>query len=96
MTDDSIHDRISALVARERELREQLGTDLGAQAQADREELRSAEVELDRDLLRQRDALREASRNPTRRRSAPPTWWRTTATSPRRRRCMASARRLAI
>lgn len=64
MTDDSIHDRISALVARERELREQLGTDLGAQAQADREELRSADVELDRDLLRQRDALREASRNP--------------------------------
>lgn len=59
-TDQGIHDRITALVAEEKTLREQLGK--GEVTQADEHaRLQKIEVELDQawDLLRQRKAKRE-------------------------------------
>lgn len=64
-TDEGIHTQISALVAREHDLRAQLQaheiTPDDEQAQ-----LRDIEVQLDRcwDLLRQREALRNSGGNP--------------------------------
>lgn len=65
MTDDSIHARITDLVDTERRLRDELSSDPVA-GDEKREQLRAAEVELDRlwDLLRQRDAQREFGRDP--------------------------------
>lgn len=62
-TDEGLHERIKALVEREKELREAL-----AAGTVDRSEehaqIHALEVELDRawDLLRQRDALRDFGR----------------------------------
>ena len=68
MSDESIAARIERLVAEEHELRQREEVDSSAEEAlgADRERLRSVEVELDRcwDLLRQRRALREAGGDP--------------------------------
>jgi hypothetical protein len=73
MTDDvDIHHRISALVEEERELRDQLaGKEISESDEHAR--LRSLEAQLDQswDLLRQRDALRDAGRNPDDARARP-------------------------
>jgi uncharacterized protein DUF2630 len=67
MNDESIADHIEKLVTEEHELRhrEEADRDLDS-LDADRERLRSVEVELDRcwDLLRQRRALRSAGGDP--------------------------------
>jgi hypothetical protein len=68
MNDESIADRIEQLVGEEHALRtreEQDSTDSEA-LEADRERLRSVEIELDRcwDLLRQRRARRAAGADP--------------------------------
>jgi uncharacterized protein DUF2630 len=59
-TDQSIHEHITALVAEEKKLREQLGHGEVTQGE-EHARLASLEVELDQawDLLRQRKALRE-------------------------------------
>jgi Protein of unknown function (DUF2630) len=64
-TDDTIHDHITALVAEEKKLREQLGHGELSQGE-EHSRLASLEVELDRlwDLLRQRKALRETGGSP--------------------------------
>lgn len=64
-SDGGIREHISELVARERAIRDRLGSGEGA-APADREELQAIEVELDQywDLLRQRDAAREYGADP--------------------------------
>ena len=66
MTDDlDIRHRINALVGEEKSLREQLSTGaIGADEEHAR--LRAIETQLDQcwDLLRQRDALRNAGENP--------------------------------
>lgn len=65
--DADVHDRITALVQREHELREQLATEGDAgERTAERAELRDLEVALDVcwDLLRQRDARRAAGEDP--------------------------------
>lgn len=64
MADDALHDRIHALVEEEHELRERhagQGLDDG-----ERERLRQVEVQLDQtwDLLRRRNARREAGQDP--------------------------------
>ena len=68
MSDESIAARIERLVSEEHELRttEQADADDENALEADRERLRSVEVELDRcwDLLRQRRALRDAGADP--------------------------------
>ena len=68
MTDESIAARIERLVGEEHDLRarEQADADDDDAVEADRERLRSVEVELDRcwDLLRQRRALRDAGADP--------------------------------
>ncbi|MEA2419596.1 MAG: hypothetical protein QOE60_1802 [Thermoleophilaceae bacterium] len=68
MSDESIAARIERLVDEEHELRDREQADAADDAalDADRERLRSVEVELDRcwDLLRQRRALRDAGANP--------------------------------
>lgn len=68
MNDDSILDRIAALIDREHALRELRAGDPSAGDLGPRNdhELRAAEVELDQcwDLLRQRRALREFDRDP--------------------------------
>jgi Protein of unknown function (DUF2630) len=68
MADESVTDRIDRLVKEEKELREREQRDRpdDKALEADRERLRSVEVELDRcwDLLRQRRALREFDMDP--------------------------------
>ena len=68
MPDENVTDRIERLVKEEKELREREQRDRpdDEALEADRERLRSVEVELDRcwDLLRQRRALREFDQNP--------------------------------
>ncbi|MDX6278800.1 MAG: hypothetical protein QOJ72_2928 [Nocardioidaceae bacterium] len=64
-TDQSIHEHITALVAEEKKLREQLGHGEVSQGE-EHERLAHLEVELDQawDLLRQRKALRETGGSP--------------------------------
>ena len=68
MSDESIAARIDKLVAEEKELqaREQQDRDDDESLEADKERLRSVEVELDRcwDLLRQRRAKEEFGQDP--------------------------------
>jgi Protein of unknown function (DUF2630) len=68
MSDENIAARIERLVGEEHDLRarEQADADDDDALEADRERLRSVEVELDRcwDLLRQRRALRDAGADP--------------------------------
>lgn len=68
MSDQSIANRIEALVTEEHELRHREESDSSdvERLEADHERLRAVEVELDRcwDLLRQRRALRSAGANP--------------------------------
>ncbi len=68
MTDESIANRIEALVAEEHELRHREESDSHdvERLQDDQSRLRAVEVELDRcwDLLRQRRALRTAGGDP--------------------------------
>jgi Protein of unknown function (DUF2630) len=68
MSDESIAARIDGLVTEEHELRarEQADSPDPAALEADRERLRTVEVELDRcwDLLRQRRAYRDAGADP--------------------------------
>ena len=66
MSDENIAAHIEKLVTEEHELRQREQADDDDALEADRERLRSVEVELDRcwDLLRQRRALREFGRNP--------------------------------
>jgi hypothetical protein len=68
MSDESIADRIERLVTEEHDLRAREQTDSSdpAALEADKERLRSVEVELDRcwDLLRQRRAFRDAGTAP--------------------------------
>jgi Protein of unknown function (DUF2630) len=68
MSDQSIANRIEALVTEEHELRHREESDSGDvdRLEADQERLRAVEVELDRcwDLLRQRRALRSAGADP--------------------------------
>jgi Protein of unknown function (DUF2630) len=68
MSDETIAARIERLVTEEHELRgrEQADSPDDDALEADRERLRSVEVELDRcwDLLRQRRALRDAGADP--------------------------------
>lgn len=63
--DDDIRQTISTLIARERELRERLGSG-EIDASTERSELAAAEAQLDQcwDLLRQRDAAREFGTDP--------------------------------
>jgi Protein of unknown function (DUF2630) len=67
-SDESIAARIESLVAQERELRrrEQADSQSTDSLEADRERLRSVEIELDRcwDLLRQRRAREEFGQDP--------------------------------
>ncbi len=67
-SDESIAARIESLVAQERELRhrEQADSQSTDSLEADRERLRSVEIELDRcwDLLRQRRARAEFGQDP--------------------------------
>jgi hypothetical protein len=65
MSDPSIHDEISRLVAAEHELRTHLASGDGA-SDAQRAELERLEKSLDQcwDLLRQRDAKREFGADP--------------------------------
>jgi hypothetical protein len=64
-TDGSIHEQITALVAQERALREQLQAHEIEPAQ-EQARLKELEVQLDQcwDLLRQRQALRAAGEDP--------------------------------
>ena len=66
MSDESIATHIEKLVNEEHDLRQREQVDDDDALEADRERLRSVEVELDRcwDLLRQRRALRDAGGNP--------------------------------
>jgi hypothetical protein len=68
VSDESIANRIEALVAEEHELRTREESDHldGERLDADQHRLRAVEVELDRcwDLLRQRRALRSAGMDP--------------------------------
>jgi hypothetical protein len=68
MSDESIAARIERLVAQEQDLRRREETDSSDvdALEADRERLRTVEVELDRcwDLLRQRRAYRDAGTDP--------------------------------
>jgi hypothetical protein len=68
MNDQSIANRIEALVAEEHDLRHREESDSfdAEQLASDQERLQTVEVELDRcwDLLRQRRALRDAGVNP--------------------------------
>ena len=73
MTNDSdIRATISALIARERELRARRAAG-GLDAVTEHHELLEAETRLDQcwDLLRQRDAAREIGRDPSRARVRP-------------------------
>jgi hypothetical protein len=65
MNDDSILDKISALVEREHQLRGRQATGPADQP-AEHDDLHAVEVELDQcwDLLRQRRAKRDFARNP--------------------------------
>ena len=64
-TDQGIHAQISELVARERALREQLQAH-EIEPEEEQAQLREIEVQLDQcwDLLRQRQALRDAGGDP--------------------------------
>jgi hypothetical protein len=64
-TDEGIHSKISALVAREHDLRAQLQA-REIEPDDEQAQLRDIEVELDRcwDLLRQREALRNSGGDP--------------------------------
>lgn len=64
-SDQSIHEHITALVAEEKSLRDQLSTGEISRDE-ERTRLHAVEVELDRawDLLRQRKALRETGGSP--------------------------------
>lgn len=64
-TDRGIHEQISDLVAQERELREQLQAHQ-IEPGDEQAQLRSVEAQLDQcwDLLRQRQALRDAGADP--------------------------------
>jgi hypothetical protein len=66
MEDNEIHDRIERLVAEEHELYER-GAE-GGLSESEHRRLESLQVGLDQcwDLLRQRRALREAGRDPSR------------------------------
>lgn len=65
MTDESIHDKINALAEEEQALRERLGDGEVADAEA-LPRLQQIELERDQawDLLRQREALRDAGQDP--------------------------------
>jgi hypothetical protein len=65
MDDDAIHERISELVDAEHQLRRRLADGSGATPE-ERERLDRLEVQLDQawDLLRQREALRNAGEDP--------------------------------
>jgi hypothetical protein len=65
MTDPTIHQEISRLVAAEHELRTRISSG-ASEREADAGELRSLEESLDQcwDLLRQRDARREFGEDP--------------------------------
>jgi len=65
MDDDAIHERIGALVDAEHQLRRRLADGSGATPE-ERERLNQLEVQLDQawDLLRQREALRDAGEDP--------------------------------
>ena len=65
MDDESIHERISALVDAEHQLRRRLADGSGATPE-EHDRLEQLEVQLDQawDLLRQRDALRTAGQDP--------------------------------
>jgi hypothetical protein len=70
MADDALRERIHALVEEEHELRERhAGQGPASQrlSDAERERLKNLEVELDRawDLLRRRNARREAGQDPS-------------------------------
>lgn len=64
-SDESIHSKISELVAQEKELRAQL-QDGDIEPGEEHQRLHDLEVQLDQcwDLLRQRDALRNAGQDP--------------------------------
>ncbi|MBC7631739.1 DUF2630 family protein [Aeromicrobium sp.] len=64
-TDQGIHEHITALVAEEKILREQLGKHEVSQGE-EQARLKQIEIELDQawDLLRQRKALRETGGSP--------------------------------
>jgi hypothetical protein len=66
MSDETIATHIEKLVNEEHELRQREQVDDDDTLEADRERLRSVEIELDRcwDLLRQRRALRDAGGDP--------------------------------
>jgi len=68
MSDESIRERIEQLVAEEHELRNREPSDTDEALEADSGRLRAIEVELDVcwDLLRQRQALRDAGESPDR------------------------------
>lgn len=68
MTDEQLHDRIDGLAHEEQELRRR-----GDLTDAERGRLQELEVSLDRawDLLRQRDALRDAGADPAQARERP-------------------------
>ncbi|MDQ3732531.1 MAG: DUF2630 family protein [Actinomycetota bacterium] len=73
MDDNEIHERLNQLLEEEHELRERLSRD---EITPDEEQTRVREIEVERDqcwdLLRQRDALREAGRNPDEAKVRPP------------------------
>jgi hypothetical protein len=66
MNDESIRGRIERLVDEEHELRQREPSDSDEALEADQQRLRAIEVELDVcwDLLRQRQALRDAGESP--------------------------------
>jgi hypothetical protein len=66
MSDESIRERIERLVAEEHELRNREPSDSDEALESDQQRLSAIEVELDVcwDLLRQRQALRDAGESP--------------------------------
>jgi hypothetical protein len=72
-SDENIHGKISELVAREKELRERL-QDGDIEQGEEHSQLHDIEVQLDQcwDLLRQRQALREAGADPAKAEVRPP------------------------
>ncbi len=73
MEENDIHDRLSRLVDEEHELRERLARE-EITPEAERARVREIEIERDQlwDLLRQREALREAGRDPNEAQLRPP------------------------
>lgn len=73
MDDKELHERLNKLVDEERELRERLSR---GEITPDQEQARVRAIEIERDqrwdLLRQREALREAGRDPNEAKVRPP------------------------